>query len=69
MIFLEKILGTANVVLLKPSLYPELVFFFFSKIVLFTVISTFYMDQKEIIRRNQWKERISISKIACQISK
>ena len=33
--FWKKILSTANVDLLKPSLYPELVFFFFSKIDLF----------------------------------
>ena len=58
MIFLEKILGTANVVLLKPSLYPELVFFFFSKIDFFTVFSTFDMDKLEKIRRNHWKERL-----------
>ena len=58
MIFLEKILGTVNVVLLKPSLYPELVFFFFSKIGLFTVFSTFDMDKLEKIRGNHWKERI-----------
>ena len=66
MVFLEKILGIANVDLLKPRLYSELVFFFFSKIDLFTVISTFYIyiDQFGNTRRHHWKERLKISKIA-----